>query len=411
MYLEHFGLKEFPFSLAADPKFLYLGKSHARVKAQIEYALYIQDSLVVFTGEIGSGKTTLLHDALAKFNDNIIVAKIHQTQINEIEFLQLLLAEFGFELFEASKVELLNTVSTFLKEKLHERKKVVLIIDEAQNLGKRVLEEVRLLSDLQSGHEKLLTVVIVGQPELNEIIDSPGMEQFVQRIRLRFHISALTDEEIPEYIQHRLNVAGYGKPDLFGEDTTRLIHTYTGGRPRLLNILCDYALMNCAVENKNQVTRQVIEEVLSELQWQPYEQRFGRIKSYSALDAHSDMHNIAKLNVTKNDKQIGTFDLDKEYFSIGRRADNDFLIDDKKVSRYHAQIVTNDGESYLRDLDSTNGTYIGSDLVETHHLTDGEIFTITDISFHYIKASGDEVSTEEKFGKILEYRKPKKNNN
>ncbi len=411
MYLEHFGLKKFPFSLASDPTFLYLSKSHARVKAQIEYALYIQDSLVVFTGEIGSGKTTLLQDALAKFNDDIIVAKIHQTQINEIEFLQLVLVEFGFRLFEASKVELLNKVSVFLREKFREGKKVVLIVDEAQNLGKRVLEEIRLLSDLQNGHEKLLTVVIVGQPELNEIIDSPGMEQFVQRIRLRFHISALTEEEIPEYLQHRLEVAGYTGRNLFAEDTTRVIHTYTGGRPRLMNILCDYALMNCAVENKNHVTRHEVEEALAELQWQPYEQRFGRVKSYSALDANSSGENIARLNITKDDKQIGVFDLNKEYFSIGRRADNDFLIDDKKVSRYHAQIVTNDGVSYLRDLDSTNGTYIGSDLVETHHLVDGEIFMIADISFQYISASGDEDSAEEEFGKILEYRKPNKNNN
>lgn len=406
MYLEHFGLKEFPFSLASDPKYLYLSKTHARVKAQIEYALYIQDSLVVFTGEIGSGKTTLLQDALSKFDDSIIVSKIHQTQINEIEFLQLVLVEFGFELFDASKVELLHKISTFLKEKFREGKKVVLIIDEAQNLGRRVLEEVRLLSDLQSGNEKLLTVVIVGQPELNDIIDSPGMEQFVQRIRLRFHILALKENEIPEYIQHRLNIAGSEEKKLFSDDTTHIIYTYTGGRPRLINILCDYALMNCAVENKNKVTRDVIEETLSELQWSSYEQRFGRVKSYSEQEFSPDNNNAARLIVSSEGKQIGNFDLNKEYFSIGRRADNDFLIDDKKVSRYHAQIVTNNGDSYLRDLDSTNGTFIGGDLVETHHLADGETFTIADISFQYLQAPGDEDSAEEEFGKILEYRKP-----
>lgn len=113
MYLEHYQLKDFPFGLASDPNFLYLSKAHARVKAQIEYALYIQDSLVVFTGEIGSGKTTLLQDALSKFDETMVVAKIHQTQINEIEFLQLLLVEFGFQLFNASKVELLEKISVF----------------------------------------------------------------------------------------------------------------------------------------------------------------------------------------------------------------------------------------------------------------------------------------------------------
>lgn len=410
MYLDHFGLKEFPFSLASDPKFLYLSKAHARVKAQIEYALYIQDSLVVFTGEIGSGKTTLLQDALARFDDDIIVAKIHQTQINEIEFLQLILVEFGFELFDASKVELLNKISIFLREKFNQGKKVVLIVDEAQNLSRRVLEEIRLLSDLQNGHEKLLTVVIVGQPELNDMIDSPGMEQFIQRIRLRFHVSALAENEIPEYIHHRLNIAGNINDNIFSSDTTRTIYTYTGGRPRLINILCDYAMMNCAVENKDQVNREVLEEAINELQWQPYEQRFGRVRSYSANDTGANSDSLSKLIITKDGKQIGSFDLNKEYFSIGRRADNDFLIDDKRVSRYHAQVVTNDGDSYLRDLDSTNGTYIGEDMVETHHLTNGEIFLIADISFHYIQASGDEDSTEEEYGKILEYRNPNKTN-
>ncbi|MDH5446486.1 MAG: AAA family ATPase [Gammaproteobacteria bacterium] len=407
MYLEHFKLNEFPFSLASDPKFLYLSKAHARVKAQIEYALYIQDSLMVFTGEIGSGKTTLLHDALSHFDDNIIVARMHQTQLNEIEFLQLLLVEFGFELFEASKVELLNKLSVFLKDQFKLGKKVVLIIDEAQNLSRRVLEEIRLLSDLQNGHEKLMTVVIVGQPELNDMIDSPGMEQLVQRIRLRFHITALSEEEIQAYIKHRLSVAGASNSDIFSDNTSRLIYTYTGGRPRLLNILCDYALMHCAVEGKHEVTNMVIQEVIAELQWQTYEQRFGRLGSVSKnSDGEFNAENYPQLVVSKDGSEIGKFSLNKEYFSIGRRADNDFLIDNKKASRYHAQIVTNNGDSYLRDLDSTNGTYIGSDLVETHHLSDGEIFTIADISFQYNQAIGNEDSVDEEYGKILKYRKP-----
>lgn len=410
MYLEHFQLKEFPFSLASDPKFLYLSKAHARVKAQIEYALYIQDSLLVFTGEIGSGKTTLLHDALSRFNDDILVARIHQTQVNEVEFLQLLLVEFGFELFNASKVELLNKISQHLKKQFGKGKKVVLIIDEAQNLSRRVLEEVRLLSDLQNGHEKLLTVVIVGQPELNELIDSPGMEQLVQRIRLRFHITALNEEEIPAYIEHRLSVAGAENREIFKSDTSHLIYTYTGGRPRLINILCDYALMNCAVGEKSIVDRSVIEEAVNELQWQPYEQRFGRLESDYSRNSNASSSDCSRLIVTKDGKHIGKFYLNKEYFSIGRRADNDFLIDNKKASRYHAQIVTNNGDSYLRDLDSTNGTYIGSDMVETHHLSDGEVFSIADISFQYLSASEDDESLDEEYGKVLKYRKPGENN-
>lgn len=151
-----------------------------------------------------------------------------------------------------------------------------MIVDEAQNLGKRVLEEIRLLSDLQDGNSKLMTVIIVGQPELNEILDAPGMEQMVQRIRLRFHITALTEDEIVEYIRHRLSVAGAPDVNLFEPDTIPLIYAYTGGRPRLMNILCDYAMMTGAIEEVNVISTDVIKQAVDELNWEPYEQRFNR---------------------------------------------------------------------------------------------------------------------------------------
>lgn len=413
MYLDFYQFQDFPFGLASDPKFLYLSKSHARVKAQIEYALYIQDSLVVFTGEIGSGKTTLLHDALVNFGHEMIVAKIHQTQVNEVEFLQLLLVEFGHQMFNASKVELLEKVSTFLKEQYKQNKKVVLIVDEAQNLSKKVLEEIRLLSDLQNGNSKLMTVIIVGQPELNELLDAPGMEQMVQRIRLRFHISALDEEEITEYIKHRLMVAGAPDSDMFEPDAIPVIYTYTGGRPRLMNILCDYALMCGAIEEVKTISTGIINQAVDELNWEPYEQRFNRRvtgrNDASVIEPKSDV--FAKLIVSKDGRFIAEFHLNKEYFSIGRKPDNDFMIDDKKVSRYHAQIVTNKDISHLRDLDSTNGTFIGSELVESQPLENGEVFTIADVSFQYVKSPDEEDTGEEEFGKILEYRNPNADKN
>lgn len=408
MYLEHYKMQDFPFGLASDPKFLYLSKGHARVKAQIEYALYIQDSLVVFTGEIGSGKTTLLHDALINFGNEMTVAKLHQTQVNEIEFLQLLLVEFGYQLFEASKVELLEKVSSHLKQQHRQGKKVVLIVDEAQNLSKKVLEEIRLLSDLQDGNSKLMTVIIVGQPELNELLDAPGMEQMVQRIRLRFHINALNEEEITEYIRHRLEVAGAPNVDIFHPDTIPQIYKYTGGRPRLMNILCDYTLMCGAIEEVQDISPELVLQAVEELNWQPYEQRFQRraVGRSSTISGDIVGDDVARLIVSKEGRLITEFQLAKEYFSIGRKPDNDFMVDDKKVSRYHAQIVTNNGVSQLRDLDSTNGTFIGAEPVESQPLEDGEVFTIADVSFQYLKSSDQEVTGEEEFGKILEYRNP-----
>lgn len=273
MYLEYFNLKEHPFQLTPDSDFLYMSESHARAKAYMDYTIWNRDGFVVVTGEVGAGKTTLIQKLLSEFDENILVAKIFQTQLDEVEFLQAVLVEFGFNPFNAKKVELLDMLSTFLVESFLQSKQLILIVDEAQNLGKKVLEEIRMLSGLETQKEKILHVILAGQPELNTLLDSPDMDQLAQRVRLRCHISALTQEEMIHYIAHRLNVAGGQNPNLFQAEAIALIYTYTGGIPRLINTLCDTALTCAYTDEKPTVSAIEVKIAIDELQWQPYQER------------------------------------------------------------------------------------------------------------------------------------------
>ena len=195
MYLEHFKLTELPFRLSPDPAFLYLSKHHARAKAYMESTIWFTDGFVVITGEIGSGKTTLLETFLRELEKDVVVAQVAQTQVSPIEFLQAVLVQFGFSPFKMRKAELIATLNQFLVEQYAAGRKVLLIVDEAQNLSNRVLEEIRLLSGVETTKEKVLRIILAGQPELNEKLDSAELVQLVQRIRLRFHLTALTPEE------------------------------------------------------------------------------------------------------------------------------------------------------------------------------------------------------------------------
>src|SRR3954454_22472603 len=258
MYCDLFQLKEPPFRLTPDPQFLFASKQHARAKAYMESTIWLADGFVVITGEIGSGKTTLIESFLAEMPPDIVVAHISQTQLSPVEFLQAVLVEFGFKPFRKRKVELLSMLKDFLIEQYAAGKKLLLVIDEAQNLSRKVLEEVRLLTGLESQKEKLIRIIIAGQPELSRKLDSPRLAQLTQRVRLRFHLSALSKRETHEYITHRLNVAGANGRTIFTDAASDMVFRYAGGVPRLVNVLCDTALL-CAFGNEqNQVDDTIV---------------------------------------------------------------------------------------------------------------------------------------------------------
>src|SRR5210317_2015854 len=273
-YLSHFNLQEQPFRLTPDPDFLYWSKQHARAKAYMESTIWLADGFVVITGEIGSGKTTLLQSFLSELGDDVVYAVVSQTQLNATQFLQAILTEFGFKPFNKKKVELLDMLNMFLIEQYSAGKKVILIVDEAQNLSAKVLEEIRLLSGIETSKEKVLRIILAGQPELKDTLDSVKLKQLVQRVRLRFHLESLDRREMREYIDHRLKVAGAETP-LFQDDAFETIHRYTGGVPRLINTLCDTALLCAFADEKSRVELDDVMAAIAELNWIEHESSTG----------------------------------------------------------------------------------------------------------------------------------------
>ena len=284
-YLEHFNLSEQPFRLTPDPEFLYWSKQHARAKAYMESTIWLADGFVVITGEIGSGKTTLLQSFLTELNDDIVYAVVSQTQLTPTEFLQAVLTEFGFKPFNKRKVELLDMLNMFLIEQYSNGKKVVLIVDEAQNLSKKVLEEIRMMSGIETHKEKVLRIILAGQPELKDSLDSPSLKQLVQRVRLRFHIGPLDQREMREYIDHRLSVAGCAPNTIFEDDCFDMIFRYTGGVPRLINTLCDTALLCAFADEKQTISNDDIMAAVAELNWEEHESNTGLYDKLSQVAA------------------------------------------------------------------------------------------------------------------------------
>ncbi len=381
MYLEHFQLTELPFRLSPDPAFLYLSKHHARAKAYMESTIWFTDGFVVITGEIGSGKTTLLETFLRELEKDVVVAQVAQTQVSPIEFLQAVLVQFGFTPFKMRKAELIATLNQFLVEQYAAGRKVLLIVDEAQNLSDRVLEEIRLLSGVETTKEKVLRIILAGQPELNEKLDAPELVQLVQRIRLRFHLTALTPEETQAYILHRLEVAGAHGRQLFDPETLPVIFRYTGGVPRLVNTICDTSLLIAFSAGQAAVTMTELKAAIDELQWVEFAARTNRMRAGIASDAPqsrpvSSGEVLARIIVAHGGEHVEERPLRIGRLIIGRTADNDVQVDSKYVSRHHCQITTTPEGSILEDLNSTNGVYVKSKRVRRHHLNDGDVVVL-----------------------------------
>jgi len=381
MYLEHFRLNELPFRLSPDPAFLYLSKHHARAKTYMESTIWFTDGFVVITGEIGSGKTTLLETFLRELEKDVVVAQVAQTQVSPIEFLQAVLVQFGFTPFKMRKAELIATLNQFLVEQYAQGRKVMLIVDEAQNLSNRVLEEIRLLSGVETTKEKVLRIILAGQPELNEKLDSPELVQLVQRIRLRFHLTALTPEETEGYILHRLEVAGAHGRQLFEPETLPVIYRFTGGVPRLVNTLCDTALMIAFAGGRPAVGLDELKAAIDELQWVEFAARTNRMKAGVGTlapvpRATSGDEVLARIIVAHGGEHVEERPLRIGRMLVGRTVDNDVQIDSKYVSRHHCQITTTAEGSILEDLNSTNGVYVKSKRVRHHHLNDGDVIVL-----------------------------------
>jgi general secretion pathway protein A len=383
MYLDPFKLKELPFRLSPDPQFLYLSKQHARAKAYMESTIWFTDGFVVITGEIGSGKTTLIESFLKEIQSDVVVAQINQTQVSAIDFLQAILVQFGFSPFKMKKGEIIATLNNFLIEQYAAGRKVLLIVDEAQNLSLRVLEEIRLLSGVETTKEKVLRIILAGQPELNAKLDAPELVQLTQRVRLRFHLTALSQTETRGYIQHRLEVAGAGDREIFAEDTFAEVFRFTGGVPRLINTLCDTAMMAAYAADRGMVALEDIQSAVGELQWVEFSARTQQqIRAATELalprmrGTDPALPPLGKLLVATDGRTVQEIALTQGRIIVGRTADNDLQIDSRFVSRHHCQITTSANSCVIEDLNSTNGIYVKSRRVRRHYLNDGDVVLV-----------------------------------
>ncbi len=376
-YLSHFNLQEQPFRLTPDPEFLYWSKQHARAKAYMESTIWLADGFVVITGEIGSGKTTLLQSFLAELDDDVVYAVVSQTQLTPTQFLQAVLTEFGFKPFNKRKVELLDMLNMFLIEQYSNGKKVVLVVDEAQNLTRKVLEEIRLISGIETHKEKVLRIILAGQPELRDTLDSAGLKQLIQRVRLRFHLGPLDHREMHEYIEHRLSVAGAEDKRLFGDDTFEIIHRYTGGVPRLINTLCDTSLLCAFADDKKNVGLEDVKSAIAELNWEEHESNTGIHEKLAQLQQrHPNDSDVTRIEIRTDGDVVKECSFGPGRVIVGRSPDNEIYIKSKFVSRHHAQLVSDEDGCVIEDLNSTNGVFLGEKQIKKYRLRDADVVSL-----------------------------------
>jgi general secretion pathway protein A len=263
MYENHFGFTIKPFQTIPNPEVFYPSPKHENALTYLEYGLMERTGFILLTGEIGSGKTTLIKHLINKFESEIDIAVIFNTNVTSEQLIGLILNEFELGLGIGSKADALDILYQFLINKFAHNRRVLLVIDEAQNLSRDALEEVRMLSNLQSDDQMLLQIMLVGQPELRTRIRKPNLAQLNQRITVAYHLPALTREETEGYITFRIKKAG-GKPGLFTREAIDLIHETSMGIPRTINIICDTALVYAYADDLENINAPIIQQVIDD---------------------------------------------------------------------------------------------------------------------------------------------------
>ena len=289
MYEHYYGFSEKPFSLTPDSKYLFRSESHANAFELLQYAVQRREGFAVITGDIGTGKTTLCRALLEQLDQRVFSALVLNPFVSENDLLRLVLQDFGVIsreqvrsglLLGVSKQELIDTLNEFLLSLLPLGASAVLIIDEAQNLPLRTLEQIRLLSNLETDKEKLIQIVLVGQLNLATLLRSPDLRQLDQRVAIRYQVKPLSRNEVASYIIHRLTIAGGAHAVTFTHEAVNQVHKASKGIPRLINLICDRALLGGYVERSSRITRPMVEKAIASLDLAESEpRRFAWLRS------------------------------------------------------------------------------------------------------------------------------------
>jgi general secretion pathway protein A len=265
MYNTYFGFQEAPFSVTPDPRFLYSNLVYREAFATLRYGIEAKKGFIVITGEVGTGKTTLLRKLMRNLDTSVHSVFLFNTHLTFPELLQVILHDLGIAPRDASKVAMLQELNDYLIKQLNQAHTVAMLIDEAQNLSDDALENLRLLSNLETDQEKLIQIVLMGQPELEVKLDQPGLRQLKQRVALRCRLAPIKNEEVAAYIDFRLRTAGYQGKELVHPDAVQQIGVFSKGIPRLINIICDNALLCAYARSQKIVSAEIIKEVARDI--------------------------------------------------------------------------------------------------------------------------------------------------
>jgi type II secretory pathway predicted ATPase ExeA len=262
MYKKFFGLKENPFNVNPDPRYLFLTPHTQEALACLTYGIETRKGFILLTGEVGTGKTTLINKTLEWLHkERVFTAFVFNPRLSVSQFFDFMMADFGIPCESHQKGQMLLKLNQWLLDRYRAGERAVLVVDEAQNLSPQMLEEIRLLTNLETSTEKLLQIVLAGQPELEHKLNQPELRQLRQRITLRAKTRPLTLEETQGYIEERLRIAGADNPDIFSPEAVAMVHRYARGIPRVTNLLCEHALVSSFADQKNPVPGEIVEEV------------------------------------------------------------------------------------------------------------------------------------------------------
>jgi general secretion pathway protein A len=265
MYESYFNLRAKPFELLPNPAFIFLSKSHKRAITYLDYGIRSRAGFILLTGDVGTGKTTIIRNLIDKHYERVVLAKIFNTKVTTDQLLAMVNDEFGLPVQGKDKVSLLRQLNDFLVDQYAQGNRPILIIDEAQNLTAELLEEIRLLSNLETAESKLMQIILVGQPELRRTLAEPALLQLRQRISICCHLQPLSRDESEQYIYHRLAVAGNREAVRFAPAALDMVYSYSRGVPRLINVLCDFLLLSAFAEETTVIDQDMAREVVGEL--------------------------------------------------------------------------------------------------------------------------------------------------
>ena len=389
MYLEYYGLNTNPFQITVDPDLVYLSQSHARAKAYMSYSIWKWDGFSVVTGKPGTGKTLMAKNLISRLKDDVMVVYLNHTRLSTKEFLRSLAVNLGVPAFDGEKASLIHVITQYLRDQHKAGKQVLLVIDEAHYLNRGILEEIRFFTALEADSKPLLNIIFVGDDSLLEKFDDPSMEQLRQRVRLWYSLSNLDKQGVKEYINYRLAMSGRESHGIFTDASISLLHSFTEGTPRLVNVLCDAAMVAAYVKEDNSVNTSHVRTALDELGWDKFTGKTIMINKHKAtgylskeVGSRGKKNFPSKLKISNRGLLMAELILDKNSISIGRLDSNDIMFEGYSVCDQHAVINLIDGEYIFEDLDSLNGSYVNGRKIKSHVLADGDVIGI---SFYQIK--------------------------